>query len=316
MAYKKTTIIVSDTTLLERIDKFLAKELSEITREYIQKLVKDQAIVVNNKKTKASYVLRPGDIIDVSIPEAKKMELEAKNIPLDIIYEDKNIIVLNKAPGVVVHPAGSKYRENSLVNALLFHCEKSLSGISGVLRPGIVHRLDKDTSGLLVVAKNDAAHKYLMQQFKARTIQKIYIALVLGKLESKKGIINAPIGRHHKDRKKMGITYKEGREAVTKYEVIDDFKECSLVKIKLLTGRTHQIRVHFSSIGHPLVGDTLYGNIKANDAFAKKYGLQRIFLHSLELGLSIPGERNKKIKLFSTDLPKDLKVPLEKLQKI
>lgn len=295
-----------------RLDKFLVIKFPDRTRQYFQKIIKGGSVKINGKLAKASNILSVGDRLEIVFPKPKDLELKAKNIPLDVVYEDENILVINKPAGMVVHPgSGDSHLDDSLVNAVLFYCKDSLSGIGGVLRPGIVHRLDKDTSGLLIVAKNDFAHQFLAKQFKDHQVKKTYYALLLGKLEPRKGIINSPIGRNFVDRKKMAVRKgKDAREAVTEYEVIDYLGDCTFVKINLITGRTHQIRVHFSSIGFPLVGDPIYGRIKVNKYYDREYAAKRLFLHAGEISFLLPakvGSKNppKKVE-FKVALPDDL----------
>lgn len=290
----------------KRLDIFLTKKLS-LSRTQIQRLIRSGEITVNSKKRNAHYPICENDEIEITISTPKKSEHEAENIPLDIIYEDKNVIVVNKQAGIAVHPSESGGNESgTLVNALLHHC-KNLSGIGGVMRPGIVHRLDKDTSGVLIIAKNDKTHQFLSKQIKEREVDKTYIALVRGKLTPTEGKIDSPISRSTKNKKKMAISSsKSAKHAVTEYKVTKYFEypeECTLVEVKLLTGRTHQIRVHFSAIGYPLIGDPTYGNEKTNKNFIQ-YDLHRQFLHSQKLSIKIPGKTKK--QTFEASLPKDL----------
>lgn len=290
----------------ERLDKVLVGRLGEFTRQYVQKLIDDGAVKINGKNVKSGQKLKTNDLIVVIIPEPKALSLEPNNIKLDIIHEDKDLIIINKAAGMVVHPGnGGSHIKDSLVNALLAHCGSSLSGIGGVLRPGIVHRLDKDTSGLIVVAKNDKTHQYLAGLFKDRKIHKTYFALVAGNITPMEGTINSPIGRSGGDRKKMAVTSEEkGRIAITKYRVVNYFHDCALVEVFLVTGRTHQIRVHFSAIGHPLIGDTVYGKPYLNKKFEQEFGLGRLFLHAGKLQFVPPAKKNETI--FNAPLPSAL----------
>jgi len=262
----------------KRIDVFLAAEL-DYTRSYIKKLIVDELVFVNGKTVKPSYKVKENDEVVVNIPEAEKIDVLPENIPLDILYEDDDIIVINKPQGMVVHPAPGNY-SGTLVNALLYHC-KNLSGINGILRPGIVHRLDKDTSGVMVVAKNDKAHISLSNQIKERSVFKKYVAIVEGVIKDEEGKIEAPIGRHPVDRKKMAVI-EDGRYALTLYKVLERFKENTLVEAVIKTGRTHQIRVHMAYIGHPVVGDPVYGFKK------QKFKLEGQALHSRVLGFMHP----------------------------
>ncbi|AGB18851.1 RNA pseudouridine synthase [Thermoanaerobacterium thermosaccharolyticum] len=277
----RINIIAEKDDVDKRIDSFLASEL-DYTRSYLKKLILDGLVKVNGLLIKPNYKLKEGDSVDVNIPEAEEIDLRPENIPLDIIYEDDDIIVINKPQGMVVHPAPGNY-SGTLVNALLYHC-KNLSGINGELRPGIVHRLDKDTSGVMVVAKNDKAHLDLSNQIKERTILKKYIAIVEGVIKDDEGSIEAPIGRDHVERKKMAVT-EDGRYALTLYKVLERYKNNSLIEATIKTGRTHQIRVHMSYIGHPIVGDEVYGYKK------QRFNLLGQALHSKLLGLVHPSKK-------------------------
>ena len=241
----------------KRIDVFVAQN-TDYSRNSVQLLLEDNKISVNGKNVSKSYKMKSGDILEIIVEEAKDVGIEAEDIPLDIYYEDKDLLVVNKPKGMVVHPANGN-ESGTLVNALMFHCKDSLSGINGEIRPGIVHRIDKDTSGLLVVAKNDIAHEHLAKQFKEHSINRIYYAIVYGNVKEESGDIEAPIGRHKTDRKKFCITETNSKYAFTHYDVVDKLNGFTLVKLKLKTGRTHQIRVHMQSKGHPLAGDPVYG---------------------------------------------------------
>lgn len=319
-----------------RLDIFLTAKFPDRTRAYIQKIIKGGEVSVGTKPagtkvvTKVAHVLREGDVVEVSFPEAREVSIAAADIPLDVIYEDKDIIVLNKPAGIVVHPSESGgHSSDSLVNALMFHYGKSFKGISGDLRPGIVHRLDKDTSGVLVVAKNDLAMQSLMAQFSGRKVSKKYVVLVAGVVKPARAIIDSPIGRSNNDRKRMAISSEEkGRKSVTEYEVKKYLSDesgkggggrdvggvYSLLSINLKTGRTHQIRVHMDAVGYPVVGDIIYGKDKINKHFEREYGLKRQFLHAASLTLTHP-RTNKKIT-FESDLPNDLSKVLEGLHVI
>ena len=240
-----------------RIDVFVSKN-TDFSRNSVQILIEEDKISVNDKPVTKSYKMKTGDVLAIVIEEAKDVGIEAEDIPLDIYYEDSDLLVVNKPKGMVVHPANGN-ENGTLVNALMFHCKDSLSGINGEIRPGIVHRIDKDTSGLLVIAKNDIAHEHLAKQFKDHTINRIYYAIVYGNVKEDCGDIEAPIGRHKTDRKKFCITQTNSKYAFTHYDVIEKLKGYTLIKCKLKTGRTHQIRVHMQSIGHPLAGDPVYG---------------------------------------------------------
>ena len=240
-----------------RIDVFVSKN-TDFSRNSVQILIEEDKISVNDKPVTKSYKMKTGDVLAIVIEEAKDVGIEAEDIPLDIYYEDSDLLVVNKPKGMVVHPANGN-ENGTLVNALMFHCKDSLSGINGEIRPGIVHRIDKDTSGLLVIAKNDIAHEHLAKQFKDHTINRIYYAIVYGNVKEDCGDIEAPIGRHKTDRKKFCITQTNSKYAFTHYDVVEKLKGYTLIKCKLKTGRTHQIRVHMQSIGYPLAGDPVYG---------------------------------------------------------
>ena len=244
-----------------RIDKFLSDTLTEYSRSFIQKIIKDELVLANDKHVKSNYKVAAGDVLNITVPECKTPEIEPENIPLDIIYEDDDIIVVNKPKGMVVHPAAGHY-SGTLVNALMYHCKDNLSGINGVSRPGIVHRIDKDTTGSLIVCKNDYSHNFVAEQLKVHSITRKYVAIVNGVISDDEGTIDAPIGRHEVNRKKMSINYKNGKNAVTHYKVLKRFKKYTYIECQLETGRTHQIRVHMSSINHPILGDELYNNNK------------------------------------------------------
>ena len=241
-----------------RIDVFLADAMENLSRSGVQKLIEEGHITLNGGRTKANYKLRERDIIDVEVPEVKEVEILPEDIPLDILYEDADVIVVNKPQGMVVHPAPG-HTSGTLVNALMFHCGDELSGINGEKRPGIVHRIDKDTSGLLVVAKTDAAHQALTEQMSVHSIHRVYHAVVYGNLKEDAGFVEAPIGRDPKDRKKMAVTQQNSKYAYTGWQVLERFGNFTYIACKLKTGRTHQIRVHMASIGHPLAGDAVYG---------------------------------------------------------
>ena len=266
----------------ERIDRYLSEEMEDRSRSYIQKLIKEQYVIVNQKPVKANYRLSLGDMVEITLPEAKEPDIIPENIPLDILYEDQDIIIVNKPKQMVVHPAPGHY-SGTLVNALMYHCGQELSGINGTMRPGIVHRIDMDTTGSLIVCKNDMAHQSLSEQLKVHSIKRVYVAIVHGNIKEDNGTVNAPIGRHPTERKKMSIHTKNGRNAITHYKVLERFGEYTYIQCELETGRTHQIRVHMSSIGHPLVGDQVYGPRKC--PFPK---LQGQTLHAKTLGIIHP----------------------------
>ena len=265
-----------------RLDKYLSDKLEDMTRSYLKKLISDdKAVLVNGNPAKPNYKLKPGDIIELAVPEPIELEIKAENISLDIVYEDNDMLVVIKRQGMVVHPAAGNYI-GTLVNALLYHCGDSLSGINGEKRPGIVHRIDKDTSGLLLVAKNDNAHQKLSSQIKEHSLTRAYKALVHGNIKQDSGRIDAPIGRHPSDRKKMTITDKNSREAVTNFRVLERYGRYTFVECILETGRTHQIRVHMSKNGHPIVGDKTYGVKK------EEFNLAGQLLHAYKVGFIHP----------------------------
>ena len=245
----------------ERLDAFVARAVPELTRSAAQRLIEEGNVKRNGKPGKKNDKLAPGDIIDVTIPEPKEVDIVAKEIPLDIVYEDEDVVVINKPKGLVVHPAAG-HQDDTLVNGLLYAMGDDLSGINGELRPGIVHRIDKDTSGLLAVAKNDLAHTVLASQLKDHTMARTYEAIVCGSFREDSGTVDAPIGRHPTDRKKMCVTSRNSKEAVTHWEVVKRYRGYTHIRCKLETGRTHQIRVHMAYIGHPILGDTVYGHKK------------------------------------------------------
>ncbi len=290
----------------ERIDKFLSSKLSNISRSYIHKLIEDGNITVNQNSVNKKYKLSKNDMINVKIPKPQELEVIAENIPLDIVYEDNDLLIVNKPKNMVVHPAPGNY-SSTLVNALLYHCKNSLSGINGVIRPGIVHRIDKDTSGLLIVAKNDTSHKELAEQIKNHSFTREYEAIVYGNLKENTGTINANIARHKTDRKKMAVVPLLGRNAVTHYTVLKRYGNFTHIKLKLETGRTHQIRVHMSYIGHPVVGDEVYANPK-NNPF--KF-LKGQCLHAKTIGFIHP--TTKEYMEFTSPLPEYFQKILNKL---
>lgn len=249
-----------------RIDKYLADNIPDVTRSSIVNLIESGSVTVSGKTVAKNYKLRAGDEIEITIPDPVEYEAKAENIPLDIVYEDSDLLVVNKPKGMVVHPAAGNY-EGTLVNALLYHCKDELSGINGVMRPGIVHRIDKNTSGLLIVAKNDKAHKHLANQIQEHSFTREYEAVVHGNFREDSGTVDAPIGRHHTERKKMTVTDKNSKNAVTHFEVIKRFGKYTHIKCILETGRTHQIRVHMAYIGHPVAGDDVYGVKKEKTSF-------------------------------------------------
>ena len=288
----------------ERLDVFLVRNIPDVSRSYAQRLIADEQVMVDGTVRRANYKLRGGEEIVCTIPPAEEIQICAEDIPLDILYEDADIIVINKARGMVVHPAAGIYT-GTLVNALLWHC-KDLSGINGALRPGIVHRLDKDTSGVMVAAKNDMAHHYLARQIRDKEAQREYRAIVHGNIVPRAGVITGDIGRHPTDRKKMAIVRENGKPATTHFEVLERFGDYTYVACRLETGRTHQIRVHMTSIGHPLVGDTKYTAKKNPFAIAGQA------LHSMTLRLTHP--RTGAEMTFTAPLPADMEGILRTLQ--
>lgn len=241
----------------ERLDKFLSIIYPEFSRAFFQKLIKSKQVSVNETPQKASYCVKIDDIVTVEIPDAVETTIEPENIPLDILYEDDDVLIVNKPKGMVVHPSAGHY-SGTLVNAIMYHCKDTLSGINGEIRPGIVHRIDMDTTGSLIVCKNDEAHVNIAQQIKEHSVNRIYVGIVCGNVKEDSGTVEGAIGRHPIERKKMAINEKNGKPAITHYKVLERFKNYTYMQFKLETGRTHQIRVHMASIGHPLLGDTLY----------------------------------------------------------
>ena len=270
-----------ETYMDERLDKFLSAMLPDQSRSYLQKIIKDGNVLVNGEPKKSSYRLEDGDEVTADLPELKSPDIEPENIPLDILYEDDSILMVNKPKGMVVHPSAGHYT-GTLVNAVLWHCQGQLSGINGVSRPGIVHRIDKDTTGVLVVCKNDAAHNAVAAQLKEHSITRKYRAIVHGVIKEDEGTVDAPIGRHPTERKKMASGVKNGKRAVTHYRVLERFQGYTYVECQLETGRTHQIRVHMAPIHHPLLGDTVYGPAKDS------HHLEGQTLHAMVLGLIHP----------------------------
>ena len=288
----------------ERLDKFISSnEEFDLTRTAVQNLITEGMITVNGKKIAKNYVLSGGETVSVEIPEPVVLDVLPENIPIDIVYEDDYLLVVNKPKGMVVHPAAGNYT-GTLVNALMYHCKDRLSSINGVIRPGIVHRIDKNTSGLLIVAKTDSAHLGLAEQIKEHSFTREYETIIMGRMKEYKGTIDAPIGRHHIDRKKMCVTDKNSKNAVTHYEVLEEFREHSYLKLRLETGRTHQIRVHLSYVGHAVLGDDVYGKP------VKDYEGQ--CLHARKIGFVHP-ITNEYLE-FSSDLPDYFEEQLRKLR--
>lgn len=291
--------------LVGRVDKSIS-QYTDFTRSYIQKLIKDELVWVNGNAVKANYKLEEKDMVRLLVPEPKELDICPEKMELDILYEDEDVIVLNKQKGVVVHPAAGHY-QGTLVNGLLYHCKNNLSGINGVLRPGIVHRIDRDTTGVLVVCKNDRAHNCIADQLKVHSITRKYNAIVFNTFKEEEGTVNAPIGRHPIERKKMAINHKNGKRAVTHYRVIENLKgKYAHIECQLETGRTHQIRVHMSSIHHPLLGDDVYGSSKNN------FQLQGQALHARVLGFQHP--TTNEYMEFEAPLPEYFEELLAKLR--
>lgn len=288
-----------------RLDKVLVSFLTDKSRSFVSNLIDDGKVLVNGKISKASLKVKENDVIEVEIPEAKPLEVTSENIPLKIIYEDEDILIIDKPQGMVVHPSFG-HNEHTLVNAILYHC-KDLSGINGVIRPGIVHRIDKDTSGLICVAKNDVAHNFLAEQLKNHTMQRTYMALVRGVIKENHGTINMPIGRDKRNRQKMAVTKENSKEAITNFDVIKRYSNNTLVECHLLTGRTHQIRVHMAYIEHPVEGDPLYGG----RSYKKLYSGGQL-LTAVKLKLVHP--RSKKEMEFVTDIPSYFQEVLDNLE--
>ncbi len=302
MEYFTAAPEVEDTG--KRIDVYISLVRDELSRSQVQKLIGDGHVTVNGKQVKSNYKLKKDDIIDLEIPEPEPIDIKEENIPLDIIYEDKDIIVINKPQMMVVHPAAGHY-SGTVVNALMYHCRGELSGINGIMRPGIVHRIDMNTSGIIVAAKSDSAHRSLAIQFAEHTINRRYRAIVCGNIKDDNGTVDGPIGRSPKDRKKMAIV-RDGKRAVTHFSVIERFGRYTYIEAVLETGRTHQIRVHMASIGHPLLGDDIYGSVK------QPYGLKGQVLHAGLLGFIHPtkGEYME----FRSEIPEYFQRLLEKFR--
>ncbi|MDO4261589.1 MAG: RluA family pseudouridine synthase [Eubacteriales bacterium] len=291
----------------QRLDRFLDELLPEQSRSYLQKLIREGNVLVNGAVQKASFKIAEGDLVTAELPELREPEVEPEDIPLDVLYEDDSLLMINKPKGMVVHPAAG-HAGGTLVNAVLHHCRGSLSGINGVQRPGIVHRIDKDTTGVLVVCKNDAAHNHVAAQLKDHTITRKYRAIVCGVIREDEGTVDAPIGRHPSDRKRMAAGVRNGKRAVTHYRVLERFRGYTYVECRLETGRTHQIRVHMASIHHPLLGDPVYGSGK------NPYHLEGQALHAMTLGLIHP-DTGEYVEA-EAPLPPYFEALLEKLRKL
>ncbi|MBP1565848.1 MAG: RluA family pseudouridine synthase [Oscillospiraceae bacterium] len=297
--------MVSDNAAGERIDKWICAQCDDITRSAVQKMISENMVIVNGKPVSKNYKISSNDEVVLNVPEPKELSAEPENIPVDIVYEDDDLLVVNKPKGMVVHPAAGNYN-GTLVNALMYHCKGRLSSINGVIRPGIVHRIDKNTSGLLIVAKNDIAHAGLAAQIKEHSFTREYEAVVCGKFKENEGTVNAPIGRHKTDRKKMCVTDLNSREAVTHYSVISEYERYTHLRLRLETGRTHQIRVHMKYIGHPVLGDDVYGT--------EYKGIQGQCLHAKKIGFIHP-VTNEYLE-FDSELPEYFDNILNKLKNI
>lgn len=289
----------------ERLDYYISKFLKDKSRTYISKLIKDKLVLVNEEVVKPRYIVKYGDLIQIKLPKEETLEIVPENIPIDIIFEDSDILVINKPKGMVIHPTLNN-TSGTLVNALLYY-DENLSCVGDAIRPGIVHRLDKDTSGILVIAKNQESYRNLIEQFKLREVKRIYIALVHGQLDIKEATINAPIGRDPANRKKMTVIYENSKEAITDYKVLREFTDYSLLELSLQTGRTHQIRVHMSYLGHPIVGDMVYSNKK------NEFNLDSQLLHAKKIGFYHP--KNKKHLEFETEFPENFTNIIQILEK-
>ena len=298
-------ILVTNEYENERVDKVIATEADTLSRSFVQKIIKDKEVTVDGKIVKAGYKVSEGEEILFSVPEKIEPEILAQDIPLDILYEDQDVLIVNKPKGMVVHPAAGHYSD-TLVNAIMYHCKGNLSGINGILRPGIVHRIDMDTTGALVVCKNDLSHQCLSEQLKEHSITRRYRAIVHGELKEMEGTVDAPIGRDPNNRKKMCINTANGKRAVTHFKVLKQLKGYTYIECELETGRTHQIRVHMTSLGHPLLGDEVYGNR------ACKFKLQGQTLHAMILGFIHPSTRE--YMEFEAPLPEYFTHLLEVLQ--
>lgn len=300
-------VIISDRQEGRRLDQLLSDSLSELSRSFLQKLIKDGLVTVDGQVcTSKKLLLKSGQTVDVTVPEPEHLEAEAEDLPLDIRYEDEDVLVVNKPRGMVVHPAAGNY-SGTLVNAVLHHCGGSLSSINGVIRPGIVHRIDKDTSGLLMIAKNDTAHRFLAEQLAEHTITRAYRAIVYNNFKEEEGTIDAPIGRDPKNRLRQAVIRTNSKNAVTHYRVLERFGTFTYIEARLETGRTHQIRVHMAHMGHPLLGDELYGPSK------NPFGIKGQMLHAGLLGFEHPGTRT--YMEFESSLPEDFQNILDKLRR-
>ena len=301
---ESNTFLIKQEDCGQRIDKYLTARMTDFSRARIQKLLDEGQVMVNNKIVKANHKLKLDEEVFIEIPDPIEVEIVAENIPLDIVYEDKELLIINKPKGMVVHPALGHY-SGTLVNALMYHCQGELSGINGELRPGIVHRIDMNTTGLLLVCKSDYAHNFIANQLRVHSITRKYHAIVHGVLKEDEGTINAPVGRDPKERKRMAVNYENGKDAITHYRVLKRFKNYTYIECQLETGRTHQIRVHMASIKHPLLGDDVYGPKKS------KYTLEGQCLHAKVLGFVHP--RTGEYMEFEVPLPEYFEKLLKKL---
>ena len=304
-AYTLTTELCDEGL---RLDRFLSEELEDHSRSFLQKLIKEGLVTVDGKPVKANYRLSAGQQVSVQVREPEEVNIEPQEMPLDILYEDGDVCIVNKPKGMVVHPAAGHYRD-TLVNGIMYHCQDSLSGINGSLRPGIVHRIDKDTTGALIICKNDKAHSCIAEQLKEHSITRRYRAIIIGNLSEDEGTVDAPIGRHPTQRKKMAVNRNNGKRAVTHYRVLARFRGYTYIECRLETGRTHQIRVHMASIGHPLLGDTVYG--PAKQAYPLLEGQT---LHAMVIGFVHPA--TGAYMEFEAPLPAYFAELLQKLPKI
>lgn len=298
--------LVEESSDLDRLDVFLSEQLGDMSRSYIQKIIKDKKVSVNGKERKANYAVKEDDKVVIEIPAPKLLEVEAENIPLDIVYEDDDVLIINKPQNMVVHPAPGNYT-GTLVNAIIYHCKDKLSSINGIIRPGIVHRIDKDTSGLLMIAKNNNAHNSLADQLKDHSIEREYEFICHGVVKEDKITVNKPLARNPKDRLKMAIV-EGGREAITHFEVIKRYENFTHMRAKLETGRTHQIRVHALSLNHPLLGDSIYGPKNT------KFKLQGQTLHAKKLGFIHPTK--EEYVEFNSELPQYFQKVIKRLENI
>lgn len=301
---KKFEVLACDRGL--RVDKYLSDQLPDVSRSYLQKIIKEGQVLAEGKPVKANHKVVEGTVIELEIPEAVEPEIKPEDLPLDILYEDSDVILLNKPKGMVVHPSAGHY-SGTLVNGLMYHCREGLSGINGVLRPGIVHRIDMDTTGVIIACKNDRAHHAIAGQLKEHSITRRYRAIVCGNIKEDEGTVDAPIGRHPVERKKMAIVQRGGKEAVTHYRVLERFGNYTYIECQLETGRTHQIRVHMTSIGHPLLGDEVYGRTKS------PFQLEGQTLHAMVLGFRHPS--TGQYMEFEAPLPAYFEHLLEVLRK-